>query len=123
MQSPRLPGDEGSLSVRVNNELEVIIEHLGPDAPDPFAEIEPEVNRDGLIQFVTPVDVYSLAGDFAVRFRLLPDNTEDVSFWRDGLQIRHHVGPPQGHTSPLNYYERERAKSLMWRGCRDISNL
>jgi hypothetical protein len=68
-----------------------------------FAEIEPEVNRDGLIQFATPVDVYSLAGDFAVRFRPLPDDTEDVSFGATACKSNTYVGPPQGHTSPLTY--------------------
>jgi hypothetical protein len=90
------PGGKESLSVQTKHDLQAILGHLGPDAPDKSTEIVPEVNRDGVIRFVTPTEVYSLAGDFAVRCRPLPDGTEDLSFWRDGVQIRHHIGPPTG---------------------------
>jgi hypothetical protein len=89
-----LPGDKQPLPVRIKNELQTIIEHLGPDAPDPSKEMVPEITRDGVIRFITPTEVYSLAGDFAVRFRPLPDSTKDVTYWRDGVQIRHLIGPP-----------------------------
>jgi hypothetical protein len=89
------PRGKEPLSVRIKNELRAILDHLGPDAPDPSREIRPEVNRDGVIRFVTPTESYSLAGDFAVRCRQLPDGTEDLSYWRDGVQIRRLIGPPR----------------------------
>jgi hypothetical protein len=79
--------DENSLTVRIDIELQAILQHLGPEAPDASTEIEPRVNRDALIRFVTPTAVYSLAGDFAVRLQQWPDGSEDVSYWRDGVQI------------------------------------
>ena len=81
------PWDENSLAVRIDIELQAILQHLGPEAPDASAAIKPRVNRDALIRFVTPTAVYSLAGDFAVRLQRLPDGREDVSYWRDGVQI------------------------------------
>jgi hypothetical protein len=94
-----LPRDKQPLTVRIKNELQTILEHLGPDAPDSSVEMVPEVNRNGRIRFVTPTEAYSLAGDslsgdFAVRSRPLPDGSEDMSFWRSGVQIRHLIGPP-----------------------------
>jgi hypothetical protein len=83
--------DQDDLAVRIQTEREAILRHLGPDAPNMLTEIEPEVNRDKLIRFVAPADVYSLAGDFAVRFRRLVDGTEDVAYWRDGQQIRRFI--------------------------------
>ena len=86
-QMRRGPWDENSLAVRIDIELQAILRHLGPEAPDASTEINPRVNRDALIRFVTPTAVYSLAGDFAVRLQQLPDGSEEVSYWRDGVQI------------------------------------
>jgi hypothetical protein len=86
-QLRRGPWDENSLALRIDIELQAILQHLGPEAPDASTAINPRVNRDALIRFVTPKAVYSLAGDFAVRLQKLPDGREDVSYWRDGVQI------------------------------------
>jgi hypothetical protein len=72
---------------RTNAELRAIRNHVGPGALDSSSEIEPRINRDGLIQFVTPTEVFTLAGDFAVRLRRRPDATEELSFWRNGVEI------------------------------------
>ncbi len=90
-QKRRGPWDKDSLAVRSDIELRAILQHLGPDAPDASTDIEPRVNRDGLIRFVTPAAVYSLAGDFAVRLQHLPDGSEDASYWRGGVQIRRRI--------------------------------
>ena len=82
------PGANKPLSLQIKRELEAIREHLGPHRPDESTKIVARVNRDGVIRFVTPTEVYSLAGDFAVRWKPLPDGTEDVTYWRDGVQFR-----------------------------------
>ncbi|HEU4488562.1 MAG TPA: hypothetical protein VFS38_04690 [Actinomycetota bacterium] len=78
---------EGFVNVAepIETELRAILRHLGRDAPEPSTNLSPEVNQDGLIQFVTTADVFRLAGEFAVRFQPLPGGMEDVTFWQDGV--------------------------------------
>lgn len=90
--------DEAKLA-RIKTEIEAILKHLGREAPDPSTEITPQLNKDGQILFITPTEVYTLAGDTAIRYRPSRDGTEDATYWRDGVQVRHIVNPPRGSSN------------------------
>jgi hypothetical protein len=57
------------------------------------------VNKDGDIRFLTPTEAFTLAGDVAVRYRFGPDGTEDVTYHRDGEQVRRIVNPPPAESN------------------------
>jgi hypothetical protein len=87
-------GDDEAMRERIRAEYQIIHRHLGDEAPDPSGTISPQVNKDGMIQFITDTEVYALADDVAVRWRPSPDGNEDVTYWRDGSKVRHIVNPP-----------------------------
>ena len=96
----KYPDPDEAKSARIKTELEAILRHLGPEAPDPSTEIGlPQINKDGMILFIIDSDVYTLDGDKALRYRPSRDGNEDATYWRNGVQVRHIVNPPCGSSN------------------------
>jgi hypothetical protein len=92
-------GDDPAMPERLRREYQAIHHHLGDEAPDPSGTVSPQVNKDGMITFITETEVYALAGDVAVRWRPSPDGNEDATYWRDGTKVRHIVVPPPAESN------------------------
>lgn len=84
---------------RIGTEIRTIYRHLGSEAPEPSTDITPQINKDGQILFITPIEVYTLDGDTAIRYRPSRDGNEDATYWRDGVQVRHIINPPPRHSN------------------------
>jgi hypothetical protein len=51
-----------AMAERIKSAMQTIYRHLGAEAPEPSTTVSPQFNDRGDLQYITPTEVFTLAG-------------------------------------------------------------